>query len=106
MCLPTRNPSGPGARGPSGIEPTADSFPLGDYLGALRQWSPCRTPATLYCVVGVHAMTVEHDPAELRHRTRLAAAQLFALGIDPERRTLFVQSHVPEHAELAWSWAA
>ncbi len=87
----------------SGIQPTADSFHLGNYLGALRQWVAMQdTHDAFYCVVDLHAITVEHDPAVLRRRTRVAAAQLFALGIDPERSTLFVQSHVPEHAELAW----
>ena len=87
----------------SGIQPTADSFHLGNYLGALRQWVAMQdTHDAFYCVVDLHAITMEHDPALLRRRTRVAAAQLFALGIDPERSTLFVQSHVPEHAELAW----
>jgi tryptophanyl-tRNA synthetase len=87
----------------SGIQPTADSFHLGNYLGALRQWVALQdTHDAFYCVVDLHAITVEYDPAVLRRRTRLAAAQLFAVGIDPERSTLFVQSHVREHAELAW----
>jgi tryptophanyl-tRNA synthetase len=87
----------------SGIQPTADSFHLGNYLGAVRQWVRLQdTHDAFYCVVDLHAITVEHDPALLRSRTRLAAAQLLALGIDPERATLFVQSHVPEHAELGW----
>jgi tryptophanyl-tRNA synthetase len=87
----------------SGIQPTADSFHLGNYLGALRQWVAMQdTNDAFYCVVDLHAITVPQDPAVLRHRTRVAAAQLFALGIDPERSTLFVQSHVREHAELAW----
>src|SRR3954447_4928579 len=87
----------------SGIQPTADSFHLGNHLGALRQWVAMQdTHDAFYCVVDLHAITVEQDPAVLRRRTRVAAAQLFALGIDPERSTLFVQSHVREHAELAW----
>lgn len=87
----------------SGIQPTADSFHLGNYLGAIKQWVALQSDHdAFYCVVDLHAITVEHDPALLRARTRLAAAQLLALGIDPERATLFVQSHVPEHAQLAW----
>jgi tryptophanyl-tRNA synthetase len=96
----------PGAARPrvlSGIQPTADSFHLGNYLGALRQWVAMQdTHDAFYCVVDLHAITMPHDPALLRRRTRVAAAQLFAIGIDPERSTLFVQSQVPEHAELAW----
>ena len=87
----------------SGIQPTADSFHLGNYLGAIRQWvSMQETHDAFYCVVDLHAITVEHDPELLRRRTRVAAAQLLALGLDPERCTIFVQSHVPEHAQLAW----
>lgn len=87
----------------SGIQPTADSFHLGNYLGALRQWVALQdTTDAYYCVVDLHAITVAQDPAVLRRRTRVSAAQLLALGIDPERSTLFVQSQVPEHAQLAW----
>jgi tryptophanyl-tRNA synthetase len=87
----------------SGIQPTADSFHFGNYLGAIRQWVALQdSHDAFYCVVDLHAITVEHDPATLRRRTRLAAAQLLALGLDPERCTLFVQSQVPEHAQLAW----
>jgi tryptophanyl-tRNA synthetase len=87
----------------SGIQPTADSFHLGNYLGAVRQWVAMQdTHDTFYCVVDLHAITVDHDPALLRERTRVSAAQLLALGIDPERSTLFVQSQVPEHAQLSW----
>src|SRR5215468_1526564 len=87
----------------SGIQPTAHSFHLGNYLGALRQWVAMQdTHDTFYCVVDLHAITVEHDPAQLREFTRVSAAQLLALGIDPQRSTLFVQSHVHEHAELGW----
>jgi tryptophanyl-tRNA synthetase len=87
----------------SGIQPTADSFHVGNYLGAIRQWVPLQeTHETIYCVVDLHAITVEQDPKLLRQRTRVAAAQLLAAGIDPGRSTLFVQSHVPEHAQLAW----
>ncbi len=87
----------------SGIQPTADSFHLGNYLGALRNWVALQeTHDAFYCVVDLHAITAAHDPALLRHRTRVSAAQLLALGLDPERCTLFVQSQVPEHAQLAW----
>jgi tryptophanyl-tRNA synthetase len=87
----------------SGIQPTADSFHLGNYLGALRQWVALQeTHDTFYSVVDLHAITVPQEPAELRRRSRVAAAQLFAAGLDPDRSTVFVQSHVPEHPELAW----
>jgi tryptophanyl-tRNA synthetase len=87
----------------SGIQPTADSFHLGNYLGALRQWVTLQDSYdAFYCVVDLHAITVPQDPALLRKRTRVAAAQLLGAGLDPDRCTLFVQSHVPEHTELAW----
>ncbi|GAA2524196.1 tryptophan--tRNA ligase [Pilimelia columellifera] len=87
----------------SGIQPTADSFHLGNYLGAVRHWVAMQEDhEAFYCVVDLHAITVAQDPAVLRERTRRAAAQLLALGIDPSRSALFVQSHVPEHAQLAW----
>ena len=87
----------------SGIQPTADSFHLGNYLGALRNWVALQdTHDAYYCVVDLHAITAGHDPALLRQRTRVSAAQLLALGLDPERCVLFVESQVPEHAQLAW----
>jgi tryptophanyl-tRNA synthetase len=87
----------------SGIQPTADSFHLGNYLGAVRNWVAMQeTHDAFYCVVDLHAITMGHDPETLRRRTRVSVAQLLALGLDPERCTLFVQSHVPEHAQLAW----
>lgn len=87
----------------SGIQPTADSFHLGNYLGALRQWASLQdTHETFYCVVDLHAITVEQDPKVLRERTRRSAAQLLAIGVDPDRSALFVQSQVPEHAQLGW----
>jgi tryptophanyl-tRNA synthetase len=87
----------------SGIQPTADSFHLGNYLGALRQWVALQDDYdAFYFVVDLHAITVPQDPAALRRRTRIAAAQLFGAGLDPERCTVFVQSHVPEHTELTW----
>ncbi len=87
----------------SGIQPTADSFHLGNYLGAIRQWVSLQdSHDAFYCVVDLHAITVPQDPALLRRRSRVAAAQLFAAGLDPKRCTVFVQSHIPEHAELSW----
>jgi tryptophanyl-tRNA synthetase len=88
----------------SGIQPTADSFHLGNYIGAVRQWVELQeTHDAFYCVVDLHALTTgDWNPAELRQRTRVAAAQLLAAGVDPARCTLFVQSHVPEHTQLAW----
>lgn len=87
----------------SGIQPTADSFHLGNYLGALRHWVALQdSHDAFYCVVDLHAITAGHDPKVLRQRSRIAAAQLFGLGLDPERSTLFVQSQVPEHPQLAW----
>ncbi len=87
----------------SGIQPTADSFHLGNYLGAVRNWVALQdSHDAFYCVVDLHAITAGHEPALLRQRTRVSAAQLLALGLDPERCTLFVQSHVPGHAQLGW----
>ncbi len=87
----------------SGIQPTADSFHLGNYLGAVRNWVAMQdTHDAFYCVVDLHAITAGHVPEQLRQRTRLSAAQLLATGLDPDRCTLFVQSHVPEHAQLSW----
>ncbi|MFD4174115.1 tryptophan--tRNA ligase [Streptomyces anulatus] len=87
----------------SGIQPTAGSFHLGNYLGAVRQWVALQeSHDAFYMVVDLHAITIPQDPAELRANTRLAVAQLLAAGVDPERCTLFVQSHVPEHAQLGW----
>ena len=93
----------PAPRVLSGIQPTADSFHLGNHLGALRQWVSMQADHdAFYCVVDLHAITVEQDPAVLRRRTLVSAAQLLALGVDPDRSALFVQSHVPEHAQLGW----
>jgi tryptophanyl-tRNA synthetase len=91
------------ARVLSGIQPTADSFHLGNYLGAVRNWVALQeTHDAFYCVVDLHAITAGHDPALLRQRTRVSAAQLLASGLDSGRCTLFVQSHVAEHAQLGW----
>ncbi|MEU3476279.1 tryptophan--tRNA ligase [Rhodococcus sp. NPDC006774] len=96
-------PQGPRRRVLSGIQPTADSFHLGNYLGAVRNWVELQDEFdAFYFIPDLHAITVPQDPKELRRRTRVAAAQLLAVGIDPEKSTLFVQSQVPEHAQLAW----
>ncbi len=85
------------------MQPTADSLHLGNYLGALRQWVSLQdSHDAYYCVVDLHAITVEQDPTVLRRRTQVTAAQYLAAGVDPERSTLFVQSHAPEHTQLAW----
>src|SRR6476620_5268813 len=87
----------------SGMQPTSDSLQLGNYLGALTQWVALQEEHdAIYCVVDLHALTVSPDPAVLRDRTRRTAAQYLAAGVDPDRSILFVQSQVPEHAELAW----
>jgi len=87
----------------SGMQPTADTLHLGNYIGALMQWRDLQDEYdAIYCVVDLHAITAAQDPAELRAKTRSTAAQYIAAGIDPTRSTLFVQSHVPAHAELAW----
>jgi tryptophanyl-tRNA synthetase len=87
----------------SGIQPTADSYHLGNFLGAVRNWVDMQeTDDAFYCVVDLHAITAGHDPKLLRERTRVSVAQLLAVGLDPSRCTLFVQSQVPEHAQLAW----
>lgn len=87
----------------SGIQPTADSYHLGNYLGALKQWIELQDDfEAFYFIPDMHALTVSQDPKQLRERTFAGIAQLIALGIDPQRSTLFIQSHVPEHAELNW----
>lgn len=87
----------------SGIQPTSDSFHLGNYLGAVKQWVELQDGHdAFYCIVDLHALTVETDPALLRKRTLMSAAQLLALGISPDKSTLFVQSQVPQHNQLGW----
>ncbi|BBY28464.1 tryptophan--tRNA ligase [Mycolicibacterium sediminis] len=87
----------------SGVQPTSDSLHLGNALGAVKQWVGLQDDYdTYFCVVDLHAITVAQDPATLRRRTLVTAAQYLALGIDPARSTILVQSHVPAHAELAW----
>ena len=87
----------------SGIQPTSDSFHLGNYLGAVKQWVELQDGHdAFYCIVDLHALTIETDPALLLKRTLASAAQLLALGISPEKSTLFVQSQVPQHNQLGW----
>ena len=87
----------------SGIQPTSDSFHIGNHLGALQNWVAMQeTHDCVYFIADMHAITVEQDPAQLRQRTLSSYAQLLALGIDPNKSTLIVQSHVPEHAQLMW----
>jgi len=96
-------PMSPRPRILSGMQPTSDSLHLGNYLGALVNWVALQDDYdALYTVVDLHALTVAPDPAQLRDRTRRTAAQYLAAGVDPARSVLFVQSHVPEHTELAW----
>ncbi|HUA95854.1 MAG TPA: tryptophan--tRNA ligase, partial [Acidimicrobiales bacterium] len=86
----------------SGVQPSGD-FHLGNYLGALRQWvAHQHDHDAFYCIVDLHALTLEIDPEALRARTEEAAVNLLAAGLDPATCTLFVQSHVPEHPRLAW----
>ena len=85
------------------MQPSADSLHLGNFAGALLQWRELqKTYDAVYCVVDLHAITVPQDPAILAHNTRKTAAQYIAAGIDPEQAVLFVQSHVPQHTQLAW----
>lgn len=87
----------------SGMQPSSDSLHLGNYLGALVNYVALQNEYDAhYCVVDLHALTVPQDPAQLRARTRATAAQYIAAGVDPARSTIFVQSHVAAHAELAW----
>lgn len=85
----------------SGIKPSGDPH-LGNWIGAMSRWAAAQQPGHVFCVVDLHAITVPQDPVELRAQTREMATWLFAAGIDPDIATLFVQSHVGEHAELAW----
>jgi tryptophanyl-tRNA synthetase len=87
----------------SGMQPSADSLQIGNYIGALVQWREMQqTNDAIFCVVDLHALTVPQDPKLLAEQTRKTAAQYIAAGIDPERSILFVQSHVPAHPQLAW----
>lgn len=85
------------------MQPSADSLQIGNYIGALLQWRDMQdTYDAFFSVVDLHALTQPNDPAELREKTRRTAAQYIAAGIEPSRSTLYVQSHVRAHAELAW----
>jgi len=87
----------------SGVQPTSDSLHLGNALGAITQWVALQADHdAFFCVVDLHAITVPQDPGALRRRTLVTAAQYLALGIDPARSTVFVQSHVPAHTQLSW----
>lgn len=87
----------------SGMQPSADSLHLGNYVGALVNWVKMQEDYdAFFFIPDLHGITVPHDPADLRDRTRITAAQFLAGGIDLDRSTLFVQSQVPEHAQLAW----
>src|SRR5579875_565637 len=87
----------------SGVQPTSDSLHLGNALGAVTHWVQLQDDHdAFFCVVDLHAITIPQDPEVLRRRTLVTAAQYLALGIDPQRSTIFVQSHVPAHTQLAW----
>src|SRR5947199_1417019 len=86
----------------SGIKPTGESH-IGSYSGGFRQYAAAQERGDgFFCIVDLHAITVEHDPAELHRLTLHIAAMLFATGLDPDRSTVFVQSHVQAHSEAAW----
>src|SRR3954470_1806165 len=87
----------------SGVQPTSDSLHLGNALGAVAQWVGLQDSYdAFFCVVDLHAITLPQDPEAVPRPTLVTAAQYLALGIDPQRSTVFVQSHVPAHTELAW----
>ncbi len=87
----------------SGIQPTSDSFHLGNYIGAVRNWVGMQDEFdAFYFIPDLHSITMGHEPDALRARTLASVAQLLAAGLDAKRCTVFVQSHIPEHAELAW----
>lgn len=103
MAHMTSTPASTRPRLFSGMQPTQDSLHIGNYLGALVNWVSMQEEFdAIYSVVDLHALTVDVDPAVLRERTRATAAQYIAAGVDPRRSAVFVQSHVPEHAELTW----
>jgi tryptophanyl-tRNA synthetase len=87
----------------SGIRPTGESFQLGNYVGAVRHWAAMQDENECYFFLAdLHALTETPDPEALRRRTRESVAELLAMGVDPARSTVFAQSHIPEHPELAW----
>jgi tryptophanyl-tRNA synthetase len=104
MPDPATTPPAARPRVLSGIQPTSDSFHFGNYLGALRQWVALQDDyEPFFFIANMHAITVEQPaPTVLQERVRRAAAQLLAMGIDPARSAIFVQSQVPAHAQLAW----
>src|SRR5947199_5566077 len=90
----------------SGIQPTGAKH-FGNYSGGFRQYAATQERGeAFFCIVDLHSITIEHDPAELRESTLDLAAMLFATGIDPARSTVFVQSHNPDHAQAAWLLSA
>ncbi len=103
VSVPTSAAGGARPRVLSGIQPTADSFHFGNYLGALRQWVDLqREHQPFFFIADQHAITVEQNPKVLRERTLRAAAQLLAMGIEPAKSAIFVQSQIPAHAQLNW----
>jgi tryptophanyl-tRNA synthetase len=104
-AMSQQTPSGGQARPRvlSGIQPTSDSFHFGNYLGATRQWVDLQeTHQPFFFIADMHALEPGPEPKQLRQRTLASAAQLIAMGIDPDRSAIFVQSQMPEHAELTW----
>jgi len=86
----------------SGIQPSGD-LTLGSYMGAIKNWVALQDEyECLYCIVDMHAITVRQNPADLRRRALEQLAQYLACGLDPQKNVLFIQSHVPQHAELGW----
>ena len=103
MPLTSEAAARPRPRVLSGIQPTGDSFHLGNYLGALRQWVALQDEhEAFFFIADLHSLTVPQDPKVLRERFLRCAAQLVAMGIDPQRSAIFLQSHVPAHAQLGW----
>jgi tryptophanyl-tRNA synthetase len=87
----------------SGIRPTGESFQLGNYVGAVRHWAEMQDEnECFFFLADLHALTETPEPEQLRRRTRESVAELLAMGVDASRSTVFAQSHVPEHPELAW----
>ena len=86
----------------SGIQPSGE-LTLGSYMGAIKNWVALQDEYDcIYCIVDMHAITVRQNPAELRRRSVAQLAQYIACGLDPEKNIMFIQSHVPQHAELGW----
>src|ERR1019366_3645565 len=85
----------------SGIQPSG-AMHIGNYLGAIKQWVTAQGPESFYCVVDLHALSLRIEPDELREQTTDYVASLLASGLDPDVCTLFIQSHVPSHAQMSW----